>query len=87
MRPFYQYCSTCHQTAELVPPNILAGTAEQVSANLAHCAERLYVRVSMGRVAEEQRPKTPMPPSLALHALNNGAAAPIWQICAIMQAT
>ena len=73
LRPFYQYCSTCHQSAERFPPNFLAGTAEQVSANLAHCAERLYVRLSMWRLPEEQRPKTPMPPSLALRARNTDA--------------
>ena len=78
MRPFYQYCATCHQTAEPLPPNFLAGTPGQVSAKLAHCAERLYVRLSMWQLPAGDRPKTPMPP---VHALAGFGRTPeAWRV-------
>jgi hypothetical protein len=65
----HRYCSTCHQTAEPAPPNFLSGDPGQVESNLAHCAERLYFRLSMWQLAEDRRSKTPMPPMTAFPAL------------------
>jgi hypothetical protein len=73
---FYQYCATCHLTPERSPPNFLYGNADQVAANLRHCAERIYFRLSMWRQAPGARPKTPMPPGLALQSL--GTAPEHW---------
>jgi len=68
MKPFYRFCATCHRTRERFPPNFLYGDPNTVSANLAHCAERLYFRLSMWQLHPPQRPKTPMPPVHALQA-------------------
>jgi hypothetical protein len=67
LQPFYRYCATCHQTADRFPPNFLQGSVTQVSENLNHCAPRLYVRLTMSRIAVHDRQKTPMPPHYALH--------------------
>ena len=72
---FYAYCAVCHRTRELTPPNFLEGaTLEEVEAKIAHCAPRIHARLSMWRVPEAQRTKTPMPPVLALrsHGLSGG---------------
>jgi mono/diheme cytochrome c family protein len=70
LQPFFRYCATCHQSNDRSPPNFLQGSASQVSVNLSHCAQRLYVRLSMWRLAPERRPKTPMPPDYALYRLH-----------------
>jgi mono/diheme cytochrome c family protein len=70
LQPFFRYCATCHQSNDRSPPNFLQGSASQVSSNLSHCAQRLYVRLSMWRLAPERRPKTPMPPDYALYRLH-----------------
>jgi len=70
LQPFYRYCATCHQSNERSPPNFLQGSASAVTANLAHCAQRLHVRLSMWQLAPEQRPKTPMPPHYALYGFH-----------------
>ena len=70
LQPFFRYCATCHQSNERSPPNFLQGSATAVAANLAHCAQRLYVRLSMWQLAPEQRPKTPMPPYYALYGFH-----------------
>jgi hypothetical protein len=67
LQPFYRYCATCHQTADRFPPNFLHGSVTQVSENLNHCAPRLYVRLTMSRIALHDRQKSPMPPHYALH--------------------
>jgi len=74
---FYQYCALCHQTPERSPPNFLYGDANQVAASLRHCAERIFFRLSMWQQATSGRPKTPMPPMLALHGL--GTTPKRWQ--------
>ena len=71
LQPFFRYCATCHQSNERSPPNFLQGSAPQVSANLAHCAQRLYVRLAMSRLAPSDRYKTPMPPDYALYGLHS----------------
>jgi len=68
--PFQQPCGACHATAEPVPPNFLAGDARRISASLAHCAPRMFVRLSMWDTKPDARDKVPMPPpqaSLAGH--------------------
>jgi len=67
LQPFYRYCANCHQTRDTLPPNFLYGDAEQVAAKLAQCAPRIYFRLGMWLLAAQDRPKTPMPPALALH--------------------
>lgn len=64
LRDFYRYCAQCHLTPERNPPNFLAGDAQQVGAQLAHCAPRIYVRLAMGRNNAEARARTPMPPKM-----------------------
>jgi hypothetical protein len=63
---FYRHCAACHLSADRVPPNFLHGDSGQVERQLAHCAERLAVRLAMWRSAPEARTKTPMPPPPAL---------------------
>jgi hypothetical protein len=70
LQPFYRYCATCHQSNDRSPPNFLQGSASTVTANLAHCAQRLYVRLSMWQLAPGERPKTPMPPHYALYGFH-----------------
>ena len=60
---FYRYCGRCHHTDNRFPPPFLAGSPSQVAANLARCAQRIAFRLQMWRLAPEQRPKTPMPPT------------------------
>jgi hypothetical protein len=67
LRPFYRYCANCHQSRDTLPPNFLYGDAAQVSAKLAQCAPRIHYRLAMWQLAAPDRPKTPMPPALALH--------------------
>ena len=66
--PFQQPCGACHATAEPAPPNFLTGDARQISANLAHCAPRMYVRLAMWDAKPDARDKVPMPPPQAAHA-------------------
>ena len=69
LRSFLRYCSSCHRTADTSPPNFLQGRSDQIEANLAHCAERLFFRLSMWQLDDAHRAKTPMPPVLALGGL------------------
>ncbi len=64
---FRQHCVPCHQTPERAPPNFLQGDAGRVSAALATCAPRIFVRVSMWQSSVSMREKTPMPPAFAVH--------------------
>lgn len=64
---FFRYCSTCHQSPAIFPPNFLYGNPEQVAANIAQCAQRIGYRLQMWRLEEEQRVKSPMPPVMAVH--------------------
>jgi hypothetical protein len=66
--PFQQPCGACHATAEPAPPNFLTGDARQISANLAHCAPRMYVRLAMWDAKPDARGKVPMPPPQAAYA-------------------
>lgn len=72
---FHPYCAACHQTAETFPPNFLQGSPAEVASKLRHCAPRIYVRLAMADVAQEQREKTPMPPASVLPAFATDARA------------
>jgi len=74
---FHRHCALCHRSSEPAPPNFLAGTQQQVRSNLAHCAERLYVRLAMWDHPAEGRAKTPMPPFTALRGA--GISESEWQ--------
>jgi hypothetical protein len=74
---FYRYCAVCHDTADRAPPNFLTGVPDEVRAKLAHCAPRIFVRLSMWSVERSGRAKTPMPPALALRA--HGMSAERWR--------
>lgn len=62
---FEKACGACHLTAERFPPNFLAGDERRVSASLAQCAPRIFVRLSMWQISLALRDKVPMPPPLA----------------------
>jgi hypothetical protein len=64
---FVASCAACHRTAERSPPNFLAGDAQRVSASLAQCAPRMFVRLSMWQSPASSRAKVPMPPPRASH--------------------
>jgi cytochrome c5 len=72
---FRRRCGMCHDTSDAAPPNFLHGDTAEVTARLAHCAPRIYYRLSMWEVAEARRGKTPMPPLPALAAFGFGADA------------
>ena len=74
LQGFYRYCAACHLTRETFPPNFLYGNARQVAANLSHCAERMFFRLSMWQLPVEDRPKTPMPPALRLQGMGHDLA-------------
>ncbi len=63
---FERMCGECHDSGERFPPNFLQGDAAAVTAQIDHCAERIFYRLSMWNVNEAQRGKTPMPPLAAL---------------------
>lgn len=75
LQPFYRYCATCHQSSDRSPPNFLQGSASAVAANLAHCAQRLHVRLAMWQMPPEYRSKTPMPPPYALYGFHTSPEA------------
>lgn len=69
LAPFYRYCSLCHRTNQVMPPNFLQGELTEVEGKLSHCAERIFYRLSMWQFDEAQRGKSPMPPFTALEGL------------------
>ena len=73
---FHRFCGQCHDTGERFPSNFLHGDDAAVSARINHCAERIYYRLSMWRLTETQRGKTPMPPNAAL--AQHGFDADTW---------
>jgi hypothetical protein len=62
---FEKACAACHRTSGRFPPNFLAGDESQVSASLAQCAPRIFLRLSMWETPADSRDKIPMPPPLA----------------------
>ena len=67
---FQRYCAECHRGADRAPPNFLLGDTDEVEAKLKHCAPRIYYRLSMWQRTADARPKTPMPPEIALRHFN-----------------
>ena len=63
--PFVGHCGACHATPEQSPPNFLFGSADRVNVSLHHCAERIFVRLSMWEAPAASREKVPMPPPRA----------------------
>jgi hypothetical protein len=61
------HCGVCHRTPERSPPNFLAGDAQRVSASLAQCAPRIFVRLALWQTPPAARDKVPMPPPRASH--------------------
>lgn len=68
--PFRAHCATCHDTTLPHPPNFLHGTPEQVEANLDHCAERIFVRLSRAHAPAGSPGVAAMPPVSALVTRN-----------------
>lgn len=64
--PFRTHCAGCHDTTLPHPPNFLHGNPAEVDAKLDHCAERIFVRLSLAELAEAARSRPPMPPATAL---------------------
>jgi len=73
---FERICGECHDSGERFPPNFLQGDTTAVTAQIDHCAERIFYRLSMWNVNEAQRGKTPMPPVAAL--AQHGYDAQTW---------
>ncbi len=66
---FGKYCAKCHFGLETFPPNFLYGETKHVKANLNRCAERIFFRLEMWRLALDVRPEPPMPPVSTLRRL------------------
>lgn len=58
----YRVCGACHDAAEAFPPGFLHGGSEVAGRQVQACAPRMLVRLAMGKLPPDQRPKTPMPP-------------------------
>ena len=65
---FYIHCARCHGTSQPFPPNFMRGDRVTVKNRLQQCADRIAYRLAMWKIEPEQRPKTPMPPAMALPA-------------------
>ena len=66
--PFRVHCASCHDTTLPHPPNFLHGSAAEVEAQLDHCAERIFVRLSRANAPAVSHGIAPMPPAAALAA-------------------
>lgn len=58
----FRVCGACHDAAEAFPPGFLHGGSEVAGRQVQACAPRMLVRLAMGKLPPDQRPKTPMPP-------------------------
>src|SRR5690606_33501455 len=47
LRPFYAYCSACHDMPTASPPGFLHGSVAAVERNIARCAPRIRFRLAM----------------------------------------
>jgi hypothetical protein len=77
LKTFHQYCGACHHGTGGFPPNFLHGSSDQVEANLAQCAYRLFVRLTRWNVADREQPEAPMPP--AMHLLHHRISPDQWK--------
>lgn len=76
-KTFHQYCGTCHHGADTFPPNFLHGSPSAVKANLAQCADRMFVRLHMWGLANPEQLEAPMPP--AMHLLHHRLSVDQWK--------
>ncbi len=67
LRTFERFCAACHGGDTRSPPGFLHGDATTVRERVAHCAARIYYRLSMWHRPVEQRGAPPMPPLQGLH--------------------
>jgi len=75
-KTFHQYCGACHHGVEGFPPNFLHGSPTEVETNLAQCAERIFVRLSMWDAPSREQLEAPMPP--AMHLLQHRIGLGQW---------
>jgi len=71
-KTFSQYCGACHHGVDPFPPNFLHGSPAVVTANLAQCADRIFVRLHMWDRTTSEHIQAPMPPATHLlhHRIN-----------------
>jgi hypothetical protein len=81
---FHQYCGACHHGTDSFPPNFLHGSPPEVDANLAHCADRIFVRLRMWDVAGPEQLEAPMPPTM--HLLHHRISLDRWNTHPDLQA-
>ena len=73
LRTFSRYCGACHGSDSNNPPGFLYGDGEAVLSALKHCAERIYLRLSMWGLAAEDQVVPPMPPMQGLSLVRTTA--------------
>jgi hypothetical protein len=76
-KTFHQYCAACHHGTDSFPPNFLHGSPAEVQANLAQCADRIMVRLSMWDIAGPEQLEAPMPPTM--HLLHHRIGLDEWK--------
>ncbi|WHZ29067.1 MAG: hypothetical protein OJF51_003867 [Nitrospira sp.] len=76
LKIFHEYCGACHHGTDGFPPNFLHGSPDEVETNLAQCADRMFVRLSMWNVADREQLEAPMPP--AMHVLQHRIGLDQW---------
>ncbi len=76
-KTFHRYCGACHHGVDSFPPNFLHGSPAVVKANLAQCADRIFVRLSMWDLAIPRQREAPMPP--AMHLLHHQVSVSLWK--------
>jgi dienelactone hydrolase/mono/diheme cytochrome c family protein len=62
LQTFNRFCGACHGADSRYPPGFLYGDTGTNRSAVAHCAERIYYRLSMWHRAPERRGVPPMPP-------------------------
>ncbi len=73
LRTFSRYCGACHGSDTTYPPGFLHGDGDAVLSALRHCAERIYVRLSMWGLASDDQIVPPMPPMQGLSLVRTTA--------------
>lgn len=63
---FRRYCGACHGSDTTFPPGFLRGEGEAILSTVAHCAERIYYRLSMWNRPTDRQGAPPMPPPQGL---------------------
>ncbi len=73
LRTFSRYCGACHTSDTSNPPGFLYGDGEAMLSALKHCAERIYLRLSMWGLAADEQVVPPMPPVQGLSLVRTTA--------------